>query len=227
MALELIFVHVPKTGGSSIRAAAQYKFGTDLLLDYADRITNPEAMFNCDRAAYLRRNHLASLQGRRAVYGHFWIGKYRGVQADCRATILRDPVERLISHFYYWISDDNTPEILMRNALRRKLVTENLSIVEFAALPNIRDFYSNCFFTGIDMSQFDLIADISMLRDDPNKIDHATGLTVGRKQLNRTDQKLPAYLDLKERFYADSSALSRVRTLLQDDIRFYEKWVEC
>ncbi|QGX99036.1 hypothetical protein EI983_12455 [Roseovarius faecimaris] len=223
--LDLIFVHVPKTGGISVRQAAMRKYGPSLHLDYADRITNPEALFNTDRSAYLQQDHLSSLQGKKAVYGHFWIGKYHNVRAMCRATILRDPVERLVSNYFYWKSDTNTPQMLKANALRRKLVVENLTIPEFASLPNIRNFYHGCYFDGVDMGQFDAIKDYSTLRDNPEEIGRATGLDGEFSRVNRTDLQLPDYHSLKDAFYADAAALSAVRASLQEDIRFYEKWV--
>jgi hypothetical protein len=99
--LKPIFVHTPKSGGTSIRAAVTEFFSHDLVLaDYGDRPNDPVSSMNIDPHGFLdrcRQQNALTLANKAAVICHFWIAKYDGVAADVRATILRDPITRAIS----------------------------------------------------------------------------------------------------------------------------------
>src|SRR5262249_39240567 len=104
--LKLIFAHTPKSGRTSIRAAVTEFFSGDLVLaDYGDRPNDPISPMNIDLYGLLsrcRQQNAAILTNKAAVVGHFWIAKYEKVAADVRATILRDPITRAISQFFFW-----------------------------------------------------------------------------------------------------------------------------
>jgi hypothetical protein len=98
--LKLIFVHIPKSGGTSIRAAVTEFFSHDLVLDdYGDRPNDPISPMNIDPYGFLdrcRKQNALTLANKAAVIGHFWIAKYEGVACateDAEATwgaVIRD-----------------------------------------------------------------------------------------------------------------------------------------
>jgi hypothetical protein len=76
-----------------------------VLADYGDRPNDPVSPMNIDPHGFLdgcRQQNTRTLANKAAVIGHFWIAKYEGVAADVRATILRDPISRAISQFFFW-----------------------------------------------------------------------------------------------------------------------------
>jgi hypothetical protein len=103
----LLFLHVPKAGGSTLgeyvynQCRADGSQGDGLLdagvayLDYGF-IKEPELVVP---------GHVKSLLGRqdlRAVVGHFWFGLHEHVaRPSLYVTLLRDPVERVVSLYYY------------------------------------------------------------------------------------------------------------------------------
>jgi hypothetical protein len=86
--LKLIFVHTPKSGGTSIRAAVTEFFSHDLVLaDYGDRPNDPISPMNIDPYGFLdrcRQQNALTLANKAAVNreslvndGYFVLGLYR------------------------------------------------------------------------------------------------------------------------------------------------------
>ncbi|WP_412552909.1 hypothetical protein [Shimia sp. MIT1388] len=97
--LPLIFVHIPKSGGSSVREVFGTWFGSNLYPHYfkpKDQSMPPRRDF-----LGLQRNQEPAV-----IYGHF--NKHRGFgveqyypEASQFMTILRDPLEMHVSRFFY------------------------------------------------------------------------------------------------------------------------------
>ncbi len=101
----LISVHLPKTAGSSFLAALDGHFGPGLLRDYADLpINTPVTARNASAVKACLRNLLRCPAEVRCVHGHFLPLKYLFC---CRRNVkfvtwLRDPLERVASHYFFW-----------------------------------------------------------------------------------------------------------------------------
>ena len=218
--LELIFVHVPKTGGTSLQMTLLDHFESDLFRDYADRPANPLSPMNLDPDGFLRRCHAsnyAELAGKRAIIGHFWIEKYAPLTATLRATLLREPIARALSHYCYWrINVDHN------NPVCRYVIENKLSFHEFCRLPQIRRYYSGLFFGGVDMERFDIIANYDALERGWHSVLPSLGLPEDWRRFNVTVGA--EYSRLKTEVFQDGPLMSDLRTLLADDIDFYERW---
>ena len=103
----VLFLHIPKAGGSTLgeyvynQCCVSGSSNEDPLnagvayLDYGflkpPELVVPEHVIN-----------LLSRSDLRAVIGHFWFGLHEHVTRPCRyVTLLRDPVERVVSLYYY------------------------------------------------------------------------------------------------------------------------------
>ena len=123
----VLFLHIPKAGGSTLgeyvynQCCAPDSNGDDPLsagvayLEYGF-IKPPELVVPEHVVDLLSRRDL------RAVIGHFWFGLHEHVARPCRyVTLLRDPVERVVSLYYY------------------AKLEETMSLEEFARKPPFRE----------------------------------------------------------------------------------------
>ncbi|MGB3513307.1 MAG: sulfotransferase family 2 domain-containing protein, partial [Microcoleaceae cyanobacterium] len=121
LGIEIISVHVPKTAGTTFRDVLEQVYGVaGICVDNQLQYPTIKPQF-------------------RVIHGHFPMIKYEGKFPQAKRIIwLRNPVERLISQYFYWknLPLENNPF----NDPHHKLVIEqNLSIVEFAEMPEMRN----------------------------------------------------------------------------------------
>ncbi|MED4080651.1 sulfotransferase family 2 domain-containing protein [Halalkalibacterium halodurans] len=87
----VLFLHIPKTGGLTLRGIIEDQYAKDERLKYP--------RLQPARFHSLPKRKLTSL---RCVYGHFGYGIHSTLhQPFTYITILRDPVERVISTYYF------------------------------------------------------------------------------------------------------------------------------
>jgi hypothetical protein len=88
----LIFLHLPKTAGSTLARVIERQYPAGAVLPLYDSATGEEIRsIPDDRMRRLR-----------VVMGHFYFGAHRFASRPATyVTVLRDPIERVISHYYY------------------------------------------------------------------------------------------------------------------------------
>jgi hypothetical protein len=103
---DILFVHVPKTAGTSLRSMLYARPGGRLLLnDYGARSSPPiRALYGPpQRFAALRET--VEAPGGFLVYGHFPARRYwASFNADSLITLLRDPVARVVSEWNHHVT---------------------------------------------------------------------------------------------------------------------------
>jgi hypothetical protein len=88
----LIFVHLPKTAGTTLAGIIERNYGSAAVLRLYESRSGEE----------LARLPAATLARYRAVMGHFCFGAHRFLPDSAPyVTMLREPVDRVISHYYF------------------------------------------------------------------------------------------------------------------------------
>ena len=164
----LISVHLPKTAGTSFEQALRSHFGEGLTLDYADKPLHHSRLHN--RYTALRHAlQRATATGDRppvtCIHGHFlplgyrWMG---AAGAPIFVTWLRDPLQRLASHYHYWRREAAPPAT---DTLHRQVLDEDWSFERFALAPALRNLYQR-FLWGFPLSHFAFVGISEHYADD-------------------------------------------------------------
>lgn len=201
--VDIISIHVPKTAGTTFK---------DILLQVYGR----EGVCVDNQPGYPEIGAKV-----RVIHGHFPTIKYEGKYPGAKRIIwLRNPVERLISQYFYWkgLPLGNNPF----NDPHHKLVIEqNLSIVEFAEMPEMRNLMykatsekpiTNFYFIGIK-EYFD--EDLKKLKEKLNWQD----FEVSSKQTNQ----YPGYQEKLPEILSDQKTLDKLASLNRLDIELYQQ----
>jgi len=107
MRFPMIYLHIPKTAGTSFRISAEHYFGPwNVLNDYGENSPNTsEDILN----TFYSKKDLDSLQEKglqkRFLTGHFSLDKYREVFPESPVvSFFRRPVDRVISEFIHFVN---------------------------------------------------------------------------------------------------------------------------
>jgi hypothetical protein len=150
----LISLHLPKTAGSSFLTALKEIYGSSLLSDFADLPINTPA-FKRNKDALLKciLNGIQPPNEFECIHGHFLPLKYLLCRDAKFVTWMRDPVERLASHYFYWLRNYNP-----QNAppLHKKVIEENWSLEHFCLCPELKNLYHQ-FLWGFPVKRFDFV----------------------------------------------------------------------
>lgn len=202
----IISLHLPKAAGSSMRVSLERQFGERALFDYGRGPLGPDID--------LIEPSLAP--GIALVHGHFRPARYEAAAPDAFwFTFLRDPVDRLISMYFFW---QTLP--FQGQALHRRFLDEQPDIETFATYPLIQTFISETFFAGHDMSRFDFIGFHETRAQDMVRLNVLAGLELDPEVY---DNRTRSGDSPRAQLLADSQRMARLRALLVDDIRFYDR----
>jgi hypothetical protein len=222
--LNLLFVHVPKAGGTSICAAIREHFSPACVLDdYQDRPIDPLSPMNSDPDEFLadcRQRQSSILADKKAVVGHLWPAKYQSAVVDVRATVLREPITRAISHYHFWQTQPPNG-----HSLHEYVTSRRLSFMEFAKLPMINGLYTGAFFRDVDMGQFTVIGAFETLSSDWSRIASSMGLLPPPplRCVNPTADLVADYAVKRAEILGNNRVMAQLRDLFANDIRFYER----
>lgn len=150
----LVSLHLPKTAGSSFRTSLCEHYKNNILLDYADKPINTPVLqrkYHATKQSYI--NGCIGAPDFSCVHGHFLPLKYRFVKKGVFITWLRDPVERIASHYYYWFRNYRPG---MSSSLHERVVNEDWSLERFCLSKELRNLYSQ-FLWGFPVDKFDFI----------------------------------------------------------------------
>lgn len=160
----IISVHLPKTAGTSFIKTLKLVYGNKLMVDYADTPINTTP-FKRKATAFTKniKNRFKDFKEIECIHGHFMPYKYASIRSNViYITWLRDPVERLASHYYYWKNNYNENHSF---SLHKRVVEENWSLEKFAFSKEIRNIYSK-FLWRFPLNKFHFIGITEYYEED-------------------------------------------------------------
>lgn len=153
----IISLHLPKTAGSSFFKSLESVFGEKILTDFQDYpintppyIRNLSALHNCIKYGEQGFNNVE------CIHGHFLPVKYlllASKQDLTFVTWMRNPVERLLSHYYFWQRSYDSEKA---PALHKRVIEENWTLEQFCLSVELKNLYAQ-FLWGFPLENFDFI----------------------------------------------------------------------
>lgn len=167
MEKEVLFLHMPKCAGSSMKRVFQEFYRENFKTDYNNFFRIPQKSRFKEIALELSKNpHIP--QKNTMIYGHYfpikYINKcqYQNNTKQILITFLRDPLERLASHYAYWSKGDFSSS---HNYIRQKMKKEEWDFERFARSKEMRNFYAQFLFQ-VPINRFDFIGIHENIKND-------------------------------------------------------------
>jgi len=166
----LISLHMPKTAGSSFLQALETHFGEGLQKDYSDMARIQQYLAGDLLPQEVIERGIVEFDSSHpptCIHGHFLPAKFLTLTSAGKCemkfiTWLRDPVERLFSHYHYFIrSYDPTTA----GPLFRKIVEEKWSLETFCFSEEYKNFYSK-YLWNFPYDRFDFVGLTEFYEDD-------------------------------------------------------------
>lgn len=207
----IVFPHVPKTAGSSIRTALKIHFQKRILLDYsaAPVSDNPTREKQIDDEKILiGENSESYIEKYDIVYGHFPCNKYDVLGPRIRRAIfLRNPVDRVCSNYFYRLKN---------NVVGEPGDISQVSVLEFAQRNNMRNMYKN-YLRGVSLSDFAFVGITERFEDSLNLFEKVFGIRL--QQFKERVGNVKHYDD----FLREKSSLKMVQDSQSENQIVYEE----
>lgn len=208
-----LFLHMPKCAGTSVREVVLGIFGSRVIFDYETFFSLPSDVK--EKVIKNARGNPTVVDDENLIYGHFYPIKYLGNAAPRSfrlVTILREPIDRLVSHWTFWQEGNYDSHYLWR-----KMKAEEWSIERFIMSSEMQNFYSQ-YLTLCPVRNFSYIGLYENLEESVQRCVEIFG--VGKESvisvpwLRRTERSLLTSLS--------ESFVSEAREFHQDDCDLYE-----
>jgi len=199
-----LFVHVPKTAGSSFRVALENYFGSDAVYyDYGQdsAVTHPKIVEYTyqkhDR--YLIKKDLFNTI--KLLSGHFPYHKYGPLfRPRDIITFIRKPDQQIKSHFEHYVRHHNYKKDFISFIKEKRFI--NLQS------RNLR---------GIPLEAYGFIGITEFYNDSVDLFNQYYNLNIENLSLNRNEDRTSLFYDIKE------NELELIHKLNEDDFRLYER----
>jgi hypothetical protein len=152
-----VIVHIPKAAGSSLKTSiSQTTAPEKTYFDYNKPLSmHPlPRKLQCIASSFLTRGMEQDV-----IFGHFMAGKYANLSKGsfCKRpgwnyiVFVRDPLQRAMSHYYFWKRTDDS-----QHKVWRRFSRENWSLERFLLSPEHENFMSQ-YLWRFPISNFDFI----------------------------------------------------------------------
>jgi|CXWL01.1.fsa_nt_gi hypothetical protein len=201
--LEVVSAHIPKTGGTSFYLALAAHYGDDIIFDHDHIPGHPR--HDLSEPPCLP-DHV------RAVHGHFCADRYADYRNAFLVTFLRDPVERFLSGYFYWITFPSH-----ESPVPDEFRSDPPPLLEFAA-HYAAGMHYEAYMGKMDLSRFDFVGFHDRRARDCRTLSKVLGFEIdGNMHENKT-------LENSRRSEAESNARlqAQLRDILWRDCKLYD-----
>ena len=152
-----IFVHIPKSAGSTLKVSIKSIIeADDIIWDYSHPFSQGRIVRNVKNTI---ESFSTKKYQRKVIFGHFMPCKYADLsfsgfnkrENSIYLAFIRDPLQRAISHYYHWKREPD-----LTNSACVTLLEEDWSLERFLVDPFFKNFYAQFFF-GFNINNFDFI----------------------------------------------------------------------
>ncbi len=222
MSVELVSVHIPKTAGGSFLGVLQSVYGVECVrYEDTDRILDPLAVYNLDPVRWARQaeeDRRRTAPEVKVIHGHFPASKYRRSFPSARRIVwLRDPVARLVSHYFFWRS---TPPEVSGHTLHAYMRDRDLDLLGFARLPMMRNILTRAFLEDAVFSDFDFVGIQEHFAEELADLGKLLGWP-RTPQVWENRNRAPDYEGERERILSDPETVRPLTELNRDDMDLY------
>jgi len=208
--VELISIHIPKTGGRSFYHILEQVYGEEVSISYERKD------YKAVMAEYGRFEESIA-ESIRAVHGHLYYREVQPLHQQSGAKVicwLRDPVERVVSNYHYFINRLKNRMEAGAGEVPDAHRTEE-SLLEYADRRDTRNRMSK-FLKGIKLEDLHFIGFLEHYERDLHRLQELMGWKeVNIPHLNQG--KRP------EREPLDRDSIKKLRRWNRRDIKLYEK----
>jgi hypothetical protein len=200
--LELVSVHFAKAGGTSLAQA--------LSCHYLDQVFWDNSHDPCNEAHNVFEQPILP-PTIRAVHGHMRSDRYVKYSPRVLATFLREPVDKLISVYFFWksLAPSGNPD-------HARFLAEKPSPEEYAL--ETAGVAFKAYFGDFDMRNFDLIGFHEDRERDLGLLEAMVGFPIPASiHLNETPRSCERSKALR-----DPALRASLSKILSDDIEFYD-----
>jgi hypothetical protein len=204
IAVELVSIHIPKTAGQSFKATLQTVYGDDEVI-------------TIDRKLIRKKDAVMSRLAKgnpKVLHGHFTYSQISNVLGGVNVPVvawLRDPVERVISNYFFFIKR-------IRSRFRlRSYRRQNEMLLEYASREGARNRMSK-FLDGISLQDLFFVGFTESFADDLQTLGALLGW------IDVTPLHLNANKTYKARFGPmPQETMTEIARLNERDVALYEK----
>ncbi len=214
--MTVVSVHVPKAAGTSLFEAFKGAFGEASVQRIDDDPLDPLSLCRIDPSSYLETaRRVGAPDGAAVLHGHFWARRFDFMPDAVKITVLRDPVERMLSHYFFWRHSRRRGHGLLDYVRDHELTIE-----QFARLPSIARIYGGVFFRDVDPASFDFIGNTGTLHAELPHLSTAVGRELVMPHVNESPE--PEYSRELAAVHENTRLMERLREILAEDIAWYE-----